>query len=263
VRFEQLTTLARNARFVRRLAEARLQQWQKTERAAVELELKLQRMMSAIEQRKIIGINSKGNFATGAAGMTHKAIWRAQGLIAVLCLCASMVQSAPMPAPTGLAASVPALPALTIAPPATNRGTISLAWNATADTNAIGYCVYLGFTNTANPWSYDVGKKISVTIGGLVEGTTYRCYLSSYDATGAESMRSNEIKFICPARTTLRHDRVAIESYGVTGRTNAMQETTNLINWTDALVWVGDGKLRGIVRTNYAGTKTFYRTVPR
>lgn len=151
---------------------------------------------------------------------------------------------------------------LAVAAPATN-GTITLAWDAAP--NAVGYRVYLGPTNMASYNSYALGAVTTATIEKLLVGGNYRAYVTAHDAAGLESVPSNEVTFQAkPAAakitTTIRIHTFAIETVGVSGKTNVLQESTNTTGgWTDALVFVGDGSVKGILRTN-SGNR-FYRTV--
>lgn len=188
-------------------------------------------------------------------------------LLAVACQAVAQLPPLPsLPVPKSIQSVVggtnTSAQGLAVAAPATN-GTITLAWDAAP--NAAGYRVYLGPTNMASYNSYALGAVTTATIDKLLVGGNYRAYVTAHNASGMESFPSNEVTFQArPAaakiNTTIRIHTFAIETVGVAGKTNALQESTNsLAGWTDALVFVGDGSVKGILRTN--GGSRFYRTV--
>ena len=79
----------------------------------------------------------------------------------------------------------------------TGTGTATLAWDAATATNFVGYRIYYG----AAPGTYlqargqglPVGKVTTSTLSALTRGTRYYFAVTIYDATGAESVYSNEV----------------------------------------------------------------------
>lgn len=81
-------------------------------------------------------------------------------------------------------------------------GSVVLAWDASADTNVVGYRVYFGgasgdYTNSAN-----VGNVTNATFNNLPDGSTYYFAAASYTSQGFESDYSNEILHIVPTANT-------------------------------------------------------------
>lgn len=75
---------------------------------------------------------------------------------------------------------------------------VSLAWDASPDTNVAGYAVYYGTTSGSHPTRVDVGKSTTTIIPGLIDGSNYFFVVTAYDATGLESEPSNEIASMLP-----------------------------------------------------------------
>lgn len=76
--------------------------------------------------------------------------------------------------------------------------TVSLAWDASPDTNVVGYAVYYGTASGAYDSRLDVGTNTSATVTGLARGLTYFFVATAYDADGLESDPSNEVSFDVP-----------------------------------------------------------------
>jgi len=150
-------------------------------------------------------------------------------------------------------------------PPQSSNGVVNLIWDRSPD--AVGYRVYVALTNSG--WtSYLVGNADSVSLGQLTIGSFYKSQVTALDSAGMESLPSNEVRFMATAATaqsiptTIRIYSFMIESAGVTGKTNAIQESQSLTAavWNDALVFLGDGSTKGFLRTNTGGSR-FYRTI--
>ncbi|MGA2246200.1 MAG: fibronectin type III domain-containing protein [Verrucomicrobiota bacterium] len=83
--------------------------------------------------------------------------------------------------------------ALIAGPHYLSAGTVSLAWNPSADPIVTGYKIYYGPASEVYTTNIDVGDTTNATISGLAAGTTYYFSASSYDAAGDESVHCAEI----------------------------------------------------------------------
>ena len=78
---------------------------------------------------------------------------------------------------------------------------VTLSWQPSPNPDAVGYNIYYGtashyYTNVVN-----VGNITTLTIDGLVNGTTYYFAATTYDTQGQESGFSNEATYDVPAVT--------------------------------------------------------------
>jgi hypothetical protein len=77
-------------------------------------------------------------------------------------------------------------------------GSVTLAWNASADPSVAGYNVYYGRASGAYTNKISAGNATSVTISGLVQGTTYYFAATTYASSGVESRLSSEVSYLVP-----------------------------------------------------------------
>jgi len=70
---------------------------------------------------------------------------------------------------------------------------VTLAWNAASDSTVKGYLIYYGPTNQPATNRLDAGMTNSATIFNMRADVTYRLYAVSYNATGVESVPSNQV----------------------------------------------------------------------
>jgi len=85
---------------------------------------------------------------------------------------------------------------------ATPAAPIQLGWNAAPDASVRGYAIYCGATNVTTMTRIDAGSALTCTLSNLVVGVTYRIYAVSYDASGMESIPSNEV-FFTPTKSAV------------------------------------------------------------
>ncbi|HVK56083.1 MAG TPA: LamG-like jellyroll fold domain-containing protein [Burkholderiales bacterium] len=71
-------------------------------------------------------------------------------------------------------------------------GQASLAWDASASSEAVGYMLHYGQTSGAYTGKVDVGNKTGHTVTGLSDGKRYYFAVTAYDASRTESDYSNE-----------------------------------------------------------------------
>jgi hypothetical protein len=79
---------------------------------------------------------------------------------------------------------------------------VSLTWNPSADTNAVGYRIYYGGVSHVYTNSTLVGNITNTVVAGLVAGTTYYFGATTVDSAGDESDLSNEAIYVIPALVT-------------------------------------------------------------
>jgi hypothetical protein len=74
-------------------------------------------------------------------------------------------------------------------------GSVTLAWNASTDSNIVGYNVYYGGASGVYTNEICAGNATNATISGLVEGTICYFAATTYSASGMESPFSSEVSF--------------------------------------------------------------------
>ena len=75
---------------------------------------------------------------------------------------------------------------------------VTLAWNPSTDPTITGYNLYYGGASRAYTNKISVGLATSVTISGLVEGTTYYFAATTHSTAGVESPFSSELDYLVP-----------------------------------------------------------------
>jgi hypothetical protein len=86
------------------------------------------------------------------------------------------------------------------------RSTITLAWDRSSDRTVKGYRLHYGVTSGRNYLHVlDAGKATSCKVSNLVPGMKYYFVVTSYNASGKESSRSNEVTFTAPRLTPTAH----------------------------------------------------------
>ena len=79
---------------------------------------------------------------------------------------------------------------------------VTLAWDASTDSNIAGYKVHYGNSSGSYQAVIDVGKTTSCTISTLLDGTTYYFAATDYNTSGGESAYSNEVSYTTSAACT-------------------------------------------------------------
>jgi len=74
---------------------------------------------------------------------------------------------------------------------------ITLVWDIGA-TGTAGYMVYCGEAARSYSRGTDVGSVTTIKVDGLLEGITYFCAVTAYDASKLESSYSNEVTAAIP-----------------------------------------------------------------
>lgn len=113
---------------------------------------------------------------------------------------------------------------------------VTIAWDPNPEPTVIGYRAHYGVASRNYPYPADVGNTTSVTIFGLVEGTTYYFAITAYNVLGLESDFSEELTYV-PGKPSVRA-RVSASGQAVLtlcGRINqayAIEATENFNAWT-------------------------------
>jgi len=188
-------------------------------------------------------------------------------LVAALCLCASVVKAQPLP-PGAVKGSAAALPLLAPAPKvlSNNNGVrFELRWDASPDTNVLGYRVWRAATNNFSQLArlIQTNKATAVAIG-LTPNTTNYVWVTAYDGGALDSPPAGPLRLVAPAMTppfshVLTPASWSYQTTGYFGLTNQVQTSPDLTNWTTRLTFIGRGVVTNITRTN--STKEFYRVI--
>jgi len=141
---------------------------------------------------------------------------------------------------------------------------VQLAWWPPNDTNITGYAVYYNtnrssLTSSTSNLRADVGMATNVIIVNLVPEVDYYFTAVAYDSSGMEGADSNVVTNRTQVKTSIRYDRMVIESFGVLGKTNQILITTNMVNWQPVLTFKGDGTVHRVYHTNNLD-QAYFRT---
>lgn len=82
---------------------------------------------------------------------------------------------------------------------AQTNASVTLAWDASPDTNVVGYRIYWGVASGNYTNSQTGDTNLTMTITNLVRLTTYYFVATAFDAQEAESEYSNECSYTVPA----------------------------------------------------------------
>lgn len=75
---------------------------------------------------------------------------------------------------------------------------VTLAWDASPDSQVTGYTVSMGNASGTYSNSFDAGNALTFRVSGLIPSVTYYFVVKAYDANGNESDPSNEISYTAP-----------------------------------------------------------------
>ena len=121
---------------------------------------------------------------------------------------------------------------------------VSLAWDASPDTNVIGYYIYYKDTLANDLTVLDVGNETTVSVPGLTEGRTYSFVVTAYDRDRLESDPSAEVTYLVPGTIQIR-PRTGFFPIGrikflvTPGRLYLLQASEDLISWNT--IWFAYG----------------------
>jgi len=141
-------------------------------------------------------------------------------------------------------------PHASVGSPAPVGNTLKLAWDASLDTNVVGYRVYYGDSYNSKQNAATAGNVTNVTIDRLVAGRNVFIHVVSYNSTGIESDPSNTVtNFIYPKISTRIHSIAADVS--APNATNVWQISTNGTTWSNyRTIITNPGSQLSIVITN-------------
>jgi hypothetical protein len=113
---------------------------------------------------------------------------------------------------------------------------LTVEWNQSQDTNAVGYKIYYGTASHNYTNVIAVGNVTSTPISGIIPGTTYYFAATTYVASGAESAYSSEVSYTIPPANMLNSTvyspgQFSFAVNGVNGSEYVVEASTNLINW--------------------------------
>src|SRR5262245_60849262 len=75
---------------------------------------------------------------------------------------------------------------------------VTLAWDASPDTNVAGYKIHYGTNSGEYPTTLDVGANTFATISGLTPGEDFYFVVTAYSGSMTESTPTNELVFPSP-----------------------------------------------------------------
>ena len=110
---------------------------------------------------------------------------------------------------------------------------VTLAWNPSTDPNVAGYNIYYGGVSHTYTNKIPVGNATSVTISGLVQGTTYYFAATTYSASGLESQFSSELSYLVPVNVPIANQPPTLNAINdLTITENAGLQTVSLTDIT-------------------------------
>ena len=77
----------------------------------------------------------------------------------------------------------------------THAAQVTIGWDASTDPSVTGYKLYYGTSSRNYHAVIEAGNKTTCTISGLPDGSTYYLAVTSYYASGIESLYSDEVVY--------------------------------------------------------------------
>lgn len=114
---------------------------------------------------------------------------------------------------------------------------VTLAWDRSTDSSAVGYRIYAYEENVAAPTSFNAFGLTQMTLPGLKEGLRYTFTVTSYNAAGVESAPSSPAEYTVPVPLqilpgTTPEDLKRLQFPMATGHWYEIQASTNMTTWT-------------------------------
>lgn len=160
--------------------------------------------------------------------------------------------------PVSLSLTPPALSSVQAAPPQTGTRSVTLGWGRSTDPNVNAYRIYFGTNSALASGAATVGNVTNVTIGSLLEWSTYYFSAVAIATNGMESLPSNQLSVFINPVVTITPIAFAARVVGRPGSTNVWSVSTNLTTWTKVQTNIGTGAIIQLIRTNN-GTREFIR----
>lgn len=144
---------------------------------------------------------------------------------------------------------------------------VTLAWNPSTDPTVVGYNVYYGGASGNYTNTLFAGNATSLTVSGLVEGTTYYFATTAYNNSGVQSPFSSEVSYTVPTPrpgvqiSVTPGGQFVLTVNGPIGQTCDVQATQDFITWTViGIVTMGASGSLDFTDTNAASFSwRFYR----
>jgi hypothetical protein len=127
---------------------------------------------------------------------------------------------------------------------------VNLAWSASPDPSATGYKVYYGATSGNYTNSLDVGNSTTAIIPGLTAGATYYFVVVAYDASGLESLPSNEVSYTVPGGSSGNLAPTLNPLGNLSINENAALQTVNLTGITSGSISENSTQVVSIVASS-------------
>ncbi len=123
---------------------------------------------------------------------------------------------------------------------------MTLGWQASTDPNVVGYNIYYGTSSGNYTSEVTVGNATSITLNGLVPGTTYYLAATTFDSQNLQSDFSPEITYTVPAVVTnpsanaatltpvasLVGGQFSLNVAGVANGQYIIQASSDMVSWT-------------------------------
>lgn len=127
---------------------------------------------------------------------------------------------------------------------ACGQGTVSLAWDASPETNVVGYFIYFGMESGVYSNRTEVGNTNTCTVGGLTKGVTYYFVVTATAADGLESDPSNEVAYLVPGVMQVLLQRVGTTFPSISfpiapGQRCELQASSDLVSWLPIWITLG------------------------
>ncbi len=141
-----------------------------------------------------------------------------------------------------------------------------LTWDRSPNSSVAGYRVHYGTASRNYTDSVVAGNVMTTTVGGLTSGSSYYFAVTAYDASGAQSDFSNEVRIV-PGQPRVRlalspAKQAVLTVSGLIGRTYDILASTNLTVWSViGSATLGASATQDFTDVNAAGfPRRFYRT---
>ena len=115
---------------------------------------------------------------------------------------------------------------------------VTLTWDSSPDISVVGYRAYYGVASRTYTNMVDAGNATTVTISGLIEGSTYHFAATAYNLLGTESVFSDELSYtvpVAPAKLQIRvaaNGQVVLTVTGQIGQSHDLLVTQAFTDWT-------------------------------
>ena len=113
---------------------------------------------------------------------------------------------------------------------------VTLAWNPSQSPGVAGYYLYVLEENSVTPTRITIGNTNQTTVSTLKEGLHYSFTITAFNASGMESVPSNEALFVVPVPLSMvavsSNGLKRIQFQGAPGRSYELQASSDLSTWS-------------------------------